>query len=240
MKLFMQPMRDVHEARQAVEEAQAQEVELDEAHQRREQELRPVPRAIRAGGGPARRAWCSGSACRGSGRGLRRIRAAGRPPALPASRRRAPFRAPCRRSSAPAGGRRGAGSSPDSLRRARASGRGSGCGGPCGRRAPTGASSARTRLAASSGDTRSSASRHSTQSLRRLLDRELLLPAEAQPFLVQHARAVAFGERRGAVGAAGVDDQDFIGEGDAGEAFGELRGGVVRDQDNGERQGKIT
>ena len=88
-----------------------------------------------------------------------------------------------RRSSARARGRRGARSSPDSLRRARASGRGSGCGAriayDAARRGA--ASAAADRRARARASTRSSASMHSTQSCARLRDGELLLPAEAQP-----------------------------------------------------------
>ena len=75
--------------------------------------------------------------------------------------------------------------------------------------------------------------------MRRLLDRKLLLPAETEPFLGYHARAVASRDFRAAVAAARVDHDHFIGEGDAGKAFWQLCGGVVGNQDNGQGQREV-
>ena len=51
-----------------------------------------------------------------------------------------------------------------------------------------------------------------------LIDRELLLPAETEPFLLHDARAVARRDLVRRVARGGVDHQDFIGEAEALEA----------------------
>src|SRR5688572_6376657 len=72
--------------------------------------------------------------------------------------------------------------------------------------------------------------------MARLLDRELLLHAEAEPFLLHHARASALGDLDGAVGRPRVDDYDLVDEGEAVEAGLEHGRGVARDEDRGERR----
>jgi hypothetical protein len=61
------------------------------------------------------------------------------------------------------------------------------------------------------------------------------LPAEAQPFLLDHARAVARGDIGGAVAASRVHDDDLVGEAQAFEAGLEDIGCVAGDEDCGER-----
>ena len=68
-----------------------------------------------------------------------------------------------------------------------------------------------------------------------LIDRELLLPAEAQPFLLHHARAAARGDVGRAVARGRVDDHDLVDERQALEALIEHGGGVARDEDGGDR-----
>ncbi len=66
---------------------------------------------------------------------------------------------------------------------------------------------------------------------------ELLLPAEAEPVLVNDARAAGLGEPRRGVRTAGVDDEHFIGKADARQQFADLRLGVERN--DGDREGQL-
>src|SRR5512134_2988639 len=68
----------------------------------------------------------------------------------------------------------------------------------------------------------------------RLLDRELLLAAEAEPFLLHYARALALRELRSAIARRRIDDHDLVDEREAVEAWLEDRGGVARDEDGRE------
>src|SRR5438046_1328434 len=102
----------------------------------------------------------------------------------------------------------------------------------------TGAASAAWMLAASCGERRGDGlvgveAQHPV--VLRLVDRVLLLLAEAEPFLLHEARAVAPRDFRGAVAASGIDDHDLVGEGEALEAGREDRRGVASDQDGRER-----
>jgi hypothetical protein len=72
----------------------------------------------------------------------------------------------------------------------------------------------------------------------RLLDRELLLAAEAEPFLLHHARALARRELGGGVGRRRVDDHDLVDKREAVEAGLEQGGGVAGDE-NG-REGALS
>lgn len=74
--------------------------------------------------------------------------------------------------------------------------------------------------------------------MARLLDRKLLLPAEAKPFLLQDARSFAPRELHRAVARMRVDDHDFVDEGEAIQAGLENRGGVARDEDRRERRAR--
>ena len=107
----------------------------------------------------------------------------------------------------------GAGSSPGSLRRAAASGRESGCGAPSctaieARRREHGAN--RPRRARASRARRHPA--HSTQSCVRLRDGEILLRPEAEPRLLDDARAPAASNFYGIIDAAGIDDDRLRGK----------------------------
>ena len=128
----------------AVEEAQPEHVEAEEARDRRQHQLRGAgafaARMHRGRPAPS----CSDSAWRCRRRSTRPTRAAGLRAAWPPDRRRRPFRGPGRRTSARAGGRTAGCSSPGSLRRARASGRGSGCGARWSRPPPRAPARART------------------------------------------------------------------------------------------------
>lgn len=66
------------------------------------------------------------------------------------------------------------------------------------------------------------------------LDGDLFLPPEPRPWVRYHVRAVARGNVGSAIDAAGVDDDDLIGEGGAGEAGLDLIGGIQRD--DGDRE----
>ena len=66
-------------------------------------------------------------------------------------------------------------------------------------------------------------------------DGELLLRPKAQPVLLNDARPESFGQRRRAVRAAGIDDDDLVGETHALQAGFQLRCRIERDDGNGER-----
>src|SRR6185295_9560351 len=68
-----------------------------------------------------------------------------------------------------------------------------------------------------------------------LLDRELLLAAEAEPLPMHHARTFALRELARAVGRSRVDHDDFIDESKAVEAGLEDCGGVAGDENGRER-----
>jgi hypothetical protein len=70
--------------------------------------------------------------------------------------------------------------------------------------------------------------------MARLLDRELLLGAEAAPFRADDSRAASPGEFRCAVLTTGIDDQNLVAEGEARQAVRKLTGGVLGDQYGGE------
>jgi hypothetical protein len=67
--------------------------------------------------------------------------------------------------------------------------------------------------------------------VRGLGDREVLLPPESEPGLCDYARTGAPGEFYGIIAAAGIDDDRLGGERGGGQTIGELRSGVVRDDD---------
>ncbi len=69
----------------------------------------------------------------------------------------------------------------------------------------------------------------------RLLDRELLLAAEAEPFLLHHARAAVARDLDRAVAARRIDEHDLVGEREALETGIEDGGGVAGDEDGRKR-----
>ena len=69
----------------------------------------------------------------------------------------------------------------------------------------------------------------------RLLDGELLLRPEAQPVLLNDPGTMALGQCLRAVAAAGIDDDDLVGEAHALQAGLQLRGRIERDDGDGER-----
>ena len=190
-KLAKAPMAMCAKPGGAVEEAELHHVEAQEAGERRERDARRArplaPRMHRLG----LHAWCSGSAWRCRRRSTRpSMQEVAREPRDGSVARR-PSRAPGRRSSVRAGGRRGARSSPDSLRRARASGRGTGCGARARTRSRRACPCANAAAMACA-----SAGRHALVGVeaqhpvvRGLAHREVLLRAEAQERLLDHARA---------------------------------------------------
>ena len=205
--------RDVHQSRDAVEKPQPQNVETQEAHERRHDDPCASSRARRARASPSPAASCSGSAWRGTRRATPPTRAAGRRQAWPPGRRRRRARAPDRRSSARGGDRTGARSSRGSLRRAAASGRGNGCGAPSRTPAAAGVPANAARIArASSGVTRSSASRQSTQSCRACATAKFFCgPKPSQGWSMTRAPRRR-GDFHGIIDAARVDDDDVVGE----------------------------
>src|SRR5208282_2542126 len=72
--------------------------------------------------------------------------------------------------------------------------------------------------------------------MRCLGHRKVLLPAEAEPLMRDHARARAAGDFYGIIATAAVDDERFGSEGGGGKAVRERRARIARD-DN-ERQGE--
>ena len=228
------------------EAVEAADRDVDEARRRRRETRRagdrsggsaraasrpaaPRRSARRARAAPRPAASCSDSAWRDRRRAIRPTRAADRRRGVRRARRQRRARARRRRSSAHGGDRTGARSSRDSLRRDAASGRESGCAAPS--RTPDGRGSrkaapiARRKLRRE----RSSASRHSTQSCAASPTAMALLRAEAQPRLLDHARAAGAGDFYGIIAAAGIDDQRLRREADGIEALRKLRTGVARD-----------
>jgi hypothetical protein len=69
----------------------------------------------------------------------------------------------------------------------------------------------------------------------RRFDGKLLLRPEAQPVLIDDFGAITLGQGRRVVGAARVDDDNFIGKMRTLQASLQLRRGVKRDDDNRKR-----
>ena len=63
-------------------------------------------------------------------------------------------------------------------------------------------------------------------------DGKLLLRPETEPFLLDDPRPETGGQRGGIVAAAGVDDDDIVGEARAFQAGGQLPGGIEGDDGN--------